>query len=249
LFVVASTAAVVTADTPQRLLLIGGKGSHGPGAHEHMPGLRILAKCLAGVPDLDVSLHQADGKWPAGIKLLDKADGIVLFLDEGAKWEQATPRRRAALERLANRGGGVVAIHWAIGGKDTKYIPFHLNLLGGCHGGPDRKYTRVETDVKVVAPDHPITRGLEDFRLADEYYYGLKFAEEGTITPLLAATINGGPETCAWAYERPDGGRSFGFCGMHFHQNWQREECRRLIVQGILWTLDLPTAQERSAVE
>ena len=40
--------------------------------------------------------------------------------------------------------------------------------------------------------------------------------------------------------ERSDGGRSFGFSGLHFHENWQLPEYRRLVTQGVLWTLDLP---------
>ena len=38
-------------------------------------------------------------------------------------------------------------------------------------------------------------------------------------------------------WERPDNGRSFGFTGLHFHEQWKRIEYRRLVVQGILWTL------------
>ena len=41
----------------------------------------------------------------------------------------------------------------------------------------------------------------------------------------------------AWAWQREDDGRSFGFSGLHFHQNWERIEYRRLVIQGIMWTL------------
>jgi hypothetical protein len=42
--------------------------------------------------------------------------------------------------------------------------------------------------------------------------------------------------------ERPDGGRSFGYVGIHFHINWERVEYRRLVSNAILWTLgrDVP---------
>jgi hypothetical protein len=56
----------------------------------------------------------------------------------------------------------------------------------------------------------------------------------------VEATIDGRAETVAWAYERPDGGRSFGFSGLHFHDNWARPEYQKLIVQATLWTLKLP---------
>jgi len=47
-------------------------------------------------------------------------------------------------------------------------------------------------------------------------------------------------ETVGWAWERPDGGRSFGFSGLHFHVNWRHEQYQRLISQAALWTLKLP---------
>ena len=66
----------------------------------------------------------------------------------------------------------------------------------------------------------------------------LKFVQPaGTVRPLVQVTIDGHPETVCWAWERPDGGRSFGFSGLHFHANWQQPAYRRLIGQGVLWTL------------
>ena len=61
--------------------------------------------------------------------------------------------------------------------------PF-VDLFGGCHGGPDRKYQVVSADAK-VAGKHPILNGLADFKVRDEFYYTLKFAK--TKTPLLNA--------------------------------------------------------------
>ena len=42
-------------------------------------------------------------------------------------------------------------------------------------------------------------------------------------------------ETVAWAVERADGGRGFGFTGGHFHKNWGIDEQRRMIVNALLW--------------
>ena len=52
------------------------------------------------------------------------------------------------------------------------------------------------------------------------------------MKPILRAPIDGTAETVAWAWERPDGGRSFGFSGLHFHDHWKRPEYRRLVAQG-----------------
>ncbi|MHC4179432.1 MAG: ThuA domain-containing protein [Planctomycetota bacterium] len=237
------------AEKPKTVLLLGQKRDHPEKSHEYMAGLRVLKKSLKGVDGLKLRIHKADEPWPEGPKLLEDADGVVLFLGQGARWEQADPRRLKALKELAARGGAIVGLHWAIGTKDAKYIAGHLELMGGCHGGPDRKYTFVETDVKVVDPRHPITFGVQHFRLEDEYYYQLKFAKKGTVKPILQALIEGKPETVAWAFQRPDGGRSFGFSGMHYHRNWGIPACRRLVAQGLLWALKMPVPEKGLAVE
>jgi type 1 glutamine amidotransferase len=97
----------------------------------------------------------------------------------------------------------------------------------------------------VASPNHPIAAGIEDFRLEDENYYQLKWAKEGTITPILVGTVRDCPDqTIAWAYERPDGGRSVGFAAMHTHANWGVVQCRRLIAQGVLWSVRLSVPEE-----
>ncbi len=222
------------AEKPKRVLLLGQTRDHPAGTHEYMSGLHVLGKCLQGVPGLEAKILNADGDWPEGPGLIREADGIVLYLGEGGRWMLADAKRREAIAALAARGGAIVGIHWAIGARDAKYIPGHLKWMGGMHGGPDRKYTFSTADLTLVAPKHPITRGVEPLRLKDEFYYQLKFAKQGKVTPLVAASIDGKAETCAWAFERPDGGRSFGFCAMHDHVNWGLVPCRRLIAQGVL---------------
>lgn len=245
-------ASSSVADTPKKKLLLLGHGpdGHPPETHEYLAGMRILTKGLAPVPGLEVTTVQADGRWPEGPELLERADGVVLFLAEGAKWIAADPRRQAAFERLARRGGGLAALHWAIGTREAAPIDGFLKLLGGCHGGPDRKYKVVEEEAQVVDAAHPITTGLRNFRVKDEFYYQLKFVSPaGSVRPLLRVKLDGQPETVAWSWERPDGGRSFGFSGLHFHHNWRLPEYRRLAAQGVLWTLKLPIPEQGLAVE
>ena len=40
----------------------------------------------------------------------------------------------------------------------------------------------------------------------------------------------------AWANERADGGRGFGFTGGHFHWNWGNSDFRTLVLNAIAWT-------------
>jgi type 1 glutamine amidotransferase len=240
---------ITAADKAKTVLLLGQKRDHPPGTHEYMSGLHVLAKCLQGVPELKATIINVDGPWPEGPQRIAGADGIVQYLGEGGRWMQEDAKRQEAIKQLVARGGAVVGLHWAIGAKDAQYIPLHLQWMGGMHGGPDRKYIVGEAQVDVANPEHPILRGVEGVRLNDEFYYRLKFSKSGTVTPLLKVQIEGSPETCAWAFERPDGGRSFGFGCMHDHGNWRITACRRLIAQGVLWTLKLPIPPEGLAVQ
>ena len=243
------------ADEPKRLLLIGQKpDGHPPGTHEYMPGVRLLADTLAGVDGVKCQITQADDPWTDGPELLGRADGAVLFVSEGARWMHGDAKRIEAFEKLAARGGGLVVLHWGMGTKDAANIDRFVRLFGACHGGPDRKFKVIaDAEVRVADPQHPVTRGIAGFQIQDEFYYRLKLVAADSskappaaalaVQPLLQVPIDGNLETVAWAWRRPDGGRSFGFSGLHFHSNWQRDECRRLVAQAALWTLALPVPE------
>ena len=57
------------------------------------------------------------------------------------------------------------------------------------------------------------------------------------LVPLIRVSLEDSDQTVAWAWERPDHGRSFGFSGLHYHDNWKRVEYRRLVLQGVLWSV------------
>ena len=90
----------------------------------------------------------------------------------------------------------------------------------------------------------------ESFRVKDEFFYRLKFVRpEGSVKQALTAKIDGTAETVAWTWERPDRGRSFGFSGLHFHDNWKMPEYRRLVGQAVLWTLGVSIPETGLQVE
>jgi len=98
---------------------------------------------------------------------------------------------------------------------------------------------------------------VKPFAIHDEWYYHMRFRKdmEG-VTPILTAvppaeTLSrpdgphsgnkdvraeaGKPQHVAWATERKDGGRGFGFTGGHAHFNWAHDEYRKLILNAIVW--------------
>ena len=75
------------------------------------------------------------------------------------------------------------------------------------------------------------------------------------LIPILSAvppgaTYAGRPQVVAWAYERPDGGRGFGFTGGHLQKNWGNPDFRTLVMNAILWTakLEVPSSGFPSTV-
>jgi hypothetical protein len=54
--------------------------------------------------------------------------------------------------------------------------------------------------------------------------------------PHVRATMEKGEiQHVAWAYERPAGGRGFGFTGGHFHRNWGDDNFRRIVLNALTW--------------
>jgi type 1 glutamine amidotransferase len=241
-------ATTASAKGRKKLLLVGqGPDGHPPRTHEYMAGLRVLAALLKPVRELEVTTVRADGKWAEGPELIDRSDGVVLFLAEGAKWVGQDAKRLAALKGLQARGGGLATLHWAMGAREAGPVRDYVDLFGGCHGGPDRKYKVLQTTAR--PGKHEATSGLADFKVKDEFYYRLKFAPagdgaKGVLEPLLRVKIDEEEYTVAWAYRPLRGGRAFGFSGLHYHDNWKRPEYRRLVAQGVLWSLGLPVPEK-----
>jgi type 1 glutamine amidotransferase len=247
-----AVVSISFAEEPKKKLLLIGQGpdGHPVETHEYMAGVRILAKCLAPVAGLEITTVRADSPWKEGPELVDRADAVVLYLAEGAKWTQMDPKRYEALGQLTKRSGGIVVLHWAMGTREAEPIAGFVKLTGGCHGGPDRKYAVVETKLEAEDPKHPILTAIGAFTAKDEFYYRLKLAPpENRVTPLLHATIDGKKEMVAWCWDRPDKGRSFGFSGLHYHANWKLPEYRRLVSQGVLWTLKMPIPRDGLALD
>jgi type 1 glutamine amidotransferase len=241
----------LAAEPPNKVLLVSsGPDGHPPTTHEYVAGLDILAKCLKPVAGIEVTTAKADGPWKDGPDLVGRSDTVVLFLSEGAKWLSADEKRLAAFRAHAKRGGGLVVLHWGMGTKDAEPVAAFVELFGACHGGPDRKHDVFDTTVAVADAKHPITTGIKDFKIREEFYYQLKLPKgDHAVKPVLFADINGGKQMVAWSWERPDGGRSFGFSGLHFHENWKREEYRRLVAQGVLWATKQPIPEKGLPVE
>ena len=149
-------AAATLFAAPKQLLVLGQKpDGHPPGTHEYMPGARVVAALMKDRKDVKVTIAQADNPWPEGPALIAKADGIVMFLNEGGRFIQDDPKRAKAFAAFAKRGGGLVVYHWGMGAKKVEHVGPFLKLFGGCHGGPDRKSRAEYTRTVILSAEVP----------------------------------------------------------------------------------------------
>lgn len=251
----ASLLSTTAAD--KKIVFIAGNPSHGPGEHEHRAGCLLLQSCLEGVPGV-TSVVYSNG-WPAAdAEAFSDAAAIIIYCDGGGGHPLLRGDRLKTMGELMKKGVGLACLHYAVEPTRERGQAEFLEWLGGAFEIHWSVNPHWDADFKVL-PQHPITRGVQPFKLRDEWYFNMRFREgnEG-ITAILSAvpppsTTNrndgphsgnptvremvarGEPQHVAWAFQRKDGGRGFGFTGGHFHQNWGNDQFRKLVLNAILW--------------
>jgi len=249
----------------KKIVLVAGSRSHGPGDHEFFAGTAILMKLLKQTPGIWPVMVR-DG-WPKNEKIFDNADAVVFYMDGGGGHPVSQKERLKFLQEKIDKSIGWVNLHYAV-----EYTPKAGDTVVGWMGGyyDPRISTNPHWDANVRSlPKHAITSGVKPFTINDEWYFNMHWVGDVTevkdaknVTPILQALppdkvrnsadskkYLGRTETLAWAYDRKDGGRSFGFTGGHNHRNWGDENFRRTVVNAILWTAKLDVPEDGAKVE
>jgi len=238
----------------KRIVMIAGKPSHGPGEHEFRAGLLLFQKCLAGFPGIKVEVYS--NGWPDNSDVLKGAAAVVIYSDGGAGHPALQDDHLQQLGALMKQGVGFACLHYAVEPTQEKGEREFLDWMGGCFEINWSVNPVWVADFKNL-PKHPIARGVKPFRIKDEWYFNMRFGDG--VNPVLTAVpplttisrpdgphednptvralvqIGHVPQTLAWAVERADGGRGFGFTGGHYHRNWGNDNLRKLVLNGILW--------------
>jgi Trehalose utilisation len=243
----------------KKIVLVAGKQSHGPGDHEFFAGTAILMNLLKQTPGVWPVIAR-DG-WPKNEHIFDGADSLVFYMDGRDGHPVAQGDHMDKLQKYINLGVGWVNLHYAVDYKPEAGARV-LSWMGGYYDARISINPHWDADFREL-PNHPITRGVKPFTLHDEWYYNIRFVEDMKgVTPILIAippdstrgtadakAHPGRPEIMAWAYERKDGGRGFGFTGAHFHRNWADENFRRVVVNAILWTAKMEVPEGGAKVD
>jgi hypothetical protein len=247
----------------KRIVFIASRQPHGgPGNHEFMAGSMYLARRInAHYREAHAVVHPEE-RWPSDLLT---ADAVIVALNHGGR-AAGDPNIKSAMAR----GAGFMAIHFGVevekGGQGDNYLDWM--------GGYFETYWSVNpwwtADITHVG-DHPTTRGVKPFRIHDEWYYHMRFREKMQgVTPVLSAiaprdTVHydgqkpsdrGGnaevlravearePQHLAWAYQRPGGGRGFGFTGFHVFANLGDDGFRTTLLNGAAWVAGLEVPRD-----
>jgi type 1 glutamine amidotransferase len=254
------TKVPVEVDAPDpalaKIVLVAGQASHAPGHHEYFAGLAFFAELLEQTRGVHPVLVR-DG-WPKDPKIFQGARAVVVYADGGNGHPLLETGRAEVLQPLLDAGAGFAALHYGVN-VPAEASERMLSWLGGHFDAEISSCPACTWTAHYKRlPAHPATRGVAPFALRDEWYFNMRFVPgKAGVTPLLAAVppewartsedakrTPRRSEITAWAYVRKDGGRSFGYTGGHYHDNWGEENVRRLVTNAILWTakVEVPKA-------
>ena len=167
-------------------------------------------------------------------------------MDGGKKHELLAGSRMETMRLLAARGTGIAMLHYALEIPEERGGPQFIEWIGGFYDRPYSQNPMNALEVSQASPNHPVSRGWKSFHALDEWYHHIRFEPgDRRVTPILTAVVPGPdtePQVLAWATQRKDGGRGFGFTGLHPHENWGMPEFRQLLLNAVLWTakMDIP---------
>jgi hypothetical protein len=261
LFGLAPARAETPALAPVRIVLFAGPKEHGaPGRHEYEKDLRELAWLLehSGAAR-QVTTEVIVGQKPRDLARLESANAIVIdgngdwlkretgaifpqYADtDGLTYDADTTAALKAFDALLKRKKtGLVVFHYTMWVDNRVGRNYFNDWLGGVwipylSHNPVDKWT-----ITPIGGKHEVLRGVKPWSPREEMYSRYFLIDNPGRTELLTAkpatASNGIGGPVAWAYERPDGGRSIVWGGNDFHDNMHLfPQQRRFLVNAILW--------------
>jgi len=162
-------------------------------------------------------------------------DAVVYYGENSNFTRDFTDEAEAALRAYVRGGKGLVGVHVASyraeGRLDTLFGGNSPGCVRPAQDVPNLRNLQFEFDVHVVDREHPVTRGVQDFRLIDEHY-------RSEITPDARVLLRGDEaltgQPLGWV--RTEGaGRVFHTPLGHRPDDFGEPQFWRLMLQGVLW--------------
>ena len=152
-----------------------------------------------------------------------------------------TEKQKIAFLSLFKKGIGLVVLHHAI--VSYQHWPDYEKIIGGKYPEEDGKYGAVtpqvgyqhdvEIPVTIVARDHPVTTGLQNFSIHDEIYWG--YTVRPDITPLISTTHPKSAKPLGWC--RTEGKSRVVYLQLgHGPEAYANPSYQRLLGNSLKWT-------------
>ena len=211
------------------LLITGGHG------FEEKPFFQVFEDN----PEIKVT-RAAHGKVTASAYNRDDlaAFDVVVLYD---MQQNLTEAQKLQFLSLFKQGTGLVVLHHAL--VSYQHWPEYERIIGGRYPEQDGKggvvtevvgYQHdVEVPVVIVAKDHPVTAGVQDFVIHDEIYWGFRVGAD--VTPLITTTQPKSGKPLAWV--RTEGKSRVVYLQLgHDHKAYENPNYQKLVAQAIRWT-------------
>jgi hypothetical protein len=208
-----------------------------------------------------------DGQVVDDSSALDNADAVLIYADGGGGHPAIQRDHVKVIDALAAKGVGLGFAHYGVE-VPAGATGEAMQRWNAGYYETNFSVNPMWSPAFEKFPSHPVTRGVKPFGNHDEWYFNMRWTGDASLmkrlTPILTAKpsdeVRKGPyvspkgpyphiiadsgkvETMMWVYERPDGGRSFGFTGGHTHTNWGDVNQRKVVLNALLWIakVDVP---------
>ncbi|MCL2709567.1 MAG: ThuA domain-containing protein [Planctomycetaceae bacterium] len=215
------------------LILTGGHGYDEPNFYKMFDEMPNVKYDKAEVPkDMDML---APG--------LEKKYDLLLTYDMN-NFPAITNAQRERFATLIESGMPLIVMHHSLGAHEHwslyrqmiggQYLAKALVIDGKSHPASDYKYN-LDMTIQVMDKEHPITRGVENFRIIDEGYKNM-YIKEGVKVLLKTDHADATPEV-AWTTKY---GKSaiFAIALGHDKAAYENPNLRRILQQAIQWCVE-----------
>jgi type 1 glutamine amidotransferase len=164
---------------PKRAVIVTGENSYN--GHVWKETSAEIKNILDAGKDFAEVVIQPDPNFIASDEFLTFDVAIFDFRNQNPLPQEE--KVEANLIKFLGQPKGLVTVHWANGA--FPYWPEYVNIVGRSQQSvhdPRGPFT-----VKIVSPNHPITKDMKDYETDDELFWDTKIGNR-TITPVAVAT-------------------------------------------------------------
>ena len=165
---------------------------------------------------------------------------VLVFYD---MWTPITEEQKKGFVDYLKSGKGLVALHHCIASYQD--WPEWIDILGALYNSGTKPITikgkpyspsayqhDQDMNVKVVDKNHPITKGISDFSIVDEWYGNVYISPD--VHPLLETDHPKSMKTLAWTNKYDKARVTYIELG-HDTKAYSKPEYRKLVYQAIEW--------------